>query len=274
MVMSLLEKTKFLLRSHRIFPKKSFGQHFMIDNSILEKMVDYALLKNSDVVLDIGAGFGFLTKLLASKCETVLAVESDARLVDVLCEQLKNVSNVKIIKGDVFNVNVPRFTKVVSIPPYNISSSLLLWLFHQKFERAVLIFQKEFANRLVALVGSEAYGWLTVIAYYYVDVELLDDVSRKMFYPPPEVESTIVRLKSKIPPFTIRDEALFKQFVQSLFTQRNRKVRNALVSFIRGRMASDMGNTLKKVESFPFLDKRVRELAPEDFGALLNGLIE
>jgi len=272
--MSLLEKAKFLLRKHRIFPNKRLGQNFMIESSILQNAISYASLAQDDVVLDIGTGLGFLTQSLATECKRVLAIESDARLVKILCEQLRNLSNIKIIHGDVLQTSIPQFNKVVSIPPYSISSPLLLWLFSQKFDCAVLIFQKEFVDRLVASVGSEHYGWLAVVAYYYAEIELLDDVPRWMFYPQPEVDSIIVRLKpKKLKPFTLKSEALFKQFTQSLFTRRNRKVKNAIESFIQSTRASNMENALKIAESFPFRDKRVRELAPEDFGALFNGII-
>jgi len=273
--MSLLKRTKFLLRKYRIFPKKPLGQNFTVEPSIFQRMINYASLDLNDVVLDIGAGLGFLTRFLANKCKSVLAVESDARLVKVLREQLKDLPNARIIKGDVLKVQIPHFNKAVSIPPYRISSRLLLWLFNKNFDCAVLIFQKEFANRLVASVGSEDYGWLTVVAYHYVEVELLDDIPRWMFYPPPEVDSVIVRLKpKKPPPFTLKNEALFKQLVQSLFTRRNRKVRNAVSLFMKGTHAITAGNTIKIVDSLPFRDKRVRELAPEDFGALANALAE
>jgi 16S rRNA (adenine1518-N6/adenine1519-N6)-dimethyltransferase len=273
--MSLLEKTKFLLRRYRIFPNKLLGQNFMVDSSVLQSMVDYASLKQNDVVLDIGAGLGFLTRFLANKCERVLAVESDERLVEGLREQLKDLPKVKIVEGDVFKVGLPQFNKVVSIPPYHISSHLLLWLFRQKFDCAVLILQKEFANRIAATVNSEDYGWLAVVAYYYAEVELLNDVPKWMFYPQPKVDSVVVRLKPKSPrPFTLKSETLFKQLTQSLFARRNRKVKNAVTPFIRGAYATRAESVTKMVQDVPFRDKRARELAPEDFGALSNALAE
>jgi 16S rRNA (adenine1518-N6/adenine1519-N6)-dimethyltransferase len=245
----------------------------MVDSSILQNMVDYASLNQNDVVLDIGAGLGFLTRFLANKCKGVLAVESDVHLVRILREQLKDLPSVKIIEGDVLKAYIPQFNKVVSIPPYNISSRLLLWLFSKNFVCAVLVFQKEFANRLAASIGSEDYGWLTVLTYYHVEVELLDDVPKRMFYPQPEVESIIVRLKPrKVSPFKLKNEIVFRQLVQSLFTERNRKVRNAILPFMKGVPAIAAEKTVKLTEAFPFGDKRVRELAPEDFGALANAL--
>jgi len=270
--MSLLEKTKLLLRRYRIFPKKSLGQNFIVDSSIFNVVADYASLNQADVVLDVGAGLGFLTRFLAGRCKTVLAVELDARLVKVLREQLKNLSNVRIIKGDVLKTEIPKFNKVVSIPPYHISSSLLLWLFNKSFDCAVLIFQKEFAERLIAHVGSEHYGWLTVVAYYHVEVELLDNVPRWMFHPQPEVDSVIVRLKpKKPPPFTLKSKEFFRRLTRALFTHRNRIVKNAVLPIIKSMRLS---NVEKIAESLPFHDKRVRELAPEDFGALANALTE
>ena len=245
----------------------------MVESSIFQRMADYASLRRSDVVLDIGAGLGFLTRFLADKCKSVLAVESDSGLVRGLREQLKDAPNVKIVEGNVLKVQVSQFNKVVSIPPYNISSALLLWLFNRNFDRAVLIFQKEFANRLVASVGSEDYGWLTVFAYYHVELELLDEVPKWMFYPRPEVDSIIACLKPKKPsPFSLRNEALFKQLVQALFTQRNRKIRNAVLPFIKSMHTTITENVVELADSLPFHDKRVRELAPEDFGALANAL--
>ncbi|NWF87435.1 ribosomal RNA small subunit methyltransferase A [Candidatus Bathyarchaeota archaeon] len=270
--MSFLEKAKFLLRKHQIHPKKALGQNFMIDPSTIQSMVDSAFLDTKDVVLDIGAGLGFLTQLMASKCGKVLAIESDANLVDVLRNELASLSNVQIIYNDLFKAKVPEFNKVVSIPPYHISSHLLLWLFRQNFECAVLILQREFANRLAASVENKNYGWLAVVGYYYVEVELLDDVPKWMFYPQPEVDSIIVRLKPKKPsPFPLKNEAIFKQLTQSLFTRRNRKVRNAIKPFIKSIYVADEEKTF---ETIPFLDRRVRELAPEDFGALVNALVK
>ena len=245
----------------------------MIEPSVHHRLVDYAALSRSDVVLDVGAGLGFLTRLLAGRCKRVLAVESDSRLVKLLRDQLKGMCNVEIVKGNVLKMSTLHFNKVVSIPPYHISSPLLLWLFGKRFDCGALIFQREFANRFAASVGSENYGWLTVVTYYYAEVELLDDVPRWMFYPQPEVDSMIVRLKPrKPPPFNLKNKALFKQLVQALFTRRNRKVRNAVLPFLK-RAQATAAETGVEAASLPFQDKRVRELAPEDFGALANALV-
>ena len=271
--MSLLEKAKSLLRRHRIVPNRLMGQNFMVEPSVFESLDKHASLGQNDVVLDIGAGLGFLTRFLASRCQTVLAVEADSKLVGVLREQLEEFSTIEIFKGNVLKAQLPAFNKIVSIPPYQISSHLLQWLFKKHLDCAVLVLQKEFANRLVSPIGSEDYGWLTVLAHYHVGVEFFDEVPKWMFYPQPKVDSVIVRLKPKeTPPFKLKDEDTFIQMVRSLFTQRNRKVRNAILPFLKGIRHTTAEEALKLAETVPFYDKRPRELAPEDFGALANAL--
>jgi 16S rRNA (adenine1518-N6/adenine1519-N6)-dimethyltransferase len=273
--MSLLEKAKYLLRTHRIHPKKSLGQNFMIEPAFFSSMADRVSLDKNDVILDIGAGLGFLTIFLADKCKTVLAVETDKVIARVLREQIADVSNVKVIEGNVLRTDVPPFNKVVSIPPYNISSHLLLWLFNKQFDSAALIIQKEFAGRLAASVGTEDYGWLTVLTYYYTEVELLEKVPKSAFYPQPKVDSIITRLMPQKPkPFRLKDETSFRRIVQSLFTQRNRKVRNAILPYLKGTCMQPKEKAARNAGILPFHDVRVRELTPEEFGVLANAIVD
>lgn len=269
--MDLLQETKRLLRLYRISPKKRLGQNFAIDSTLLREMISYASVGKGDVVLEIGAGLGFLTRLLSQKCKCVIAVEVDPKLVKVLNKQIDDLPNMVLIEGDILKVQGPSFNKVVSTPPYSISSPLLFWLLERKFDCAVLTFQEEFAERLAAPAGSKGYGRLTVATYYLADVELLDPVPRDKFFPPPDVDSLIVRLKPREPPFTLKNREAFFKLVQILFTQRNRKVRKAIIPFLyRGGMERKDATIL--ADSLPFHNKRVRELAPEDFAELSNFL--
>jgi 16S rRNA (adenine1518-N6/adenine1519-N6)-dimethyltransferase len=271
--MILLEETKSLLRSHRTSPKKEFGQNFLVEPSVYQLMIDYASLNQDDTVLDIGAGFGFLTRLMAGKCRTVVAVESDGTLANVLRERLSGLSNVKLVEGDVLKADIPEFSKIVSTPPYNISSDLLLWIFSRSFNRAVLIFQREFADRLVARVASEKYGWLAVLTHYWAEVELLDKVSKSSFYPQPEIDSVIVRVVPKERRLIGQEEMLtFKRFVKVLFTHRNKKVKGAVLAYLRGVGGMSKLDAAKVAEKLPYSDSRVRELAPEDFGVFINAI--
>lgn len=273
--MSLLEKAKCLLRTHQIQPKKSLGQNFMIDPAFFSCMTDSVSLAKNDVALDIGAGLGFLTRFLADKCETVLAVEIDKAIVRVLRQQTADMGNVKVIEGNVLRAVVPPFDKVVSIPPYNISSHLLLWLLNKHFDSAALIIQKEFARRLTASVGTEDYGWLTVLTHYYAEVEFLEKVSKSAFYPQPKVDSIVTCFMArKRKPFRLKDELAFRRVVQSLFTQRNRKVRSAILPYLRGTCPKYRMKATRDAEIVPFHDVRVRELTPEEFGVLANAIVD
>lgn len=268
-----LEETKQLLRTHRITPNKLLGQNFMVEQSLYLKLCTYAVLSQSDVVLDAGAGFGFLTCFLADKCKAVVAVEKDPQVARVLREQVKGFGNVTEIEGDVLKVVLPQFNKVTAVPPYYLSSHLVMWILERKIDCAVLILQKEFADRLVATVGSEAYGWLTVVTYQSAEVELLAAVPKDMFYPQPEVDSVIVRLKPwSTKPFEVKDSVFFVRMTKWLFTQRNKKLAKALSPFIRSNFKLNKQEAENLALSLPFHDRRVRELSPKDFGALANAL--
>lgn len=258
---------------HRILPKKRLGQNFVVNSGLLQSMITYASVSEEDIVLEVGAGMGFLTRLLSQRCKQVIAVEVDPKLVKILRRQISGLDNVDLIEGDILSVLVPQFNKVVSTPPYSISSPLLFWLLEKKFDCAVLTFQREFAERLAAAVGSKDYGRLTVAVYYLAEVDLLDPVPRSVFYPPPDVDSLVVRMRPRKPPFFVEDRKFFFDLVQRLFTQRNKKVRNAIISFLCEK-GVERKNATKLADSLSFHDKRVGELAPEDFGALSNEVIQ
>jgi 16S rRNA (adenine1518-N6/adenine1519-N6)-dimethyltransferase len=239
---------------------------------MLQRLVSHASLTEDDVVLEVGAGLGFLTQLLSSKCKKVITVEVDPQLVNFLRKQLHSLQNVELVEGDILKVSLPPFSKVVSAPPYSLSSPLLFRLLEQNFECAVLVLQKEFAERLAASVGTKDYGRLTVTIYYRADVELLDLVPRTMFYPPQDVDSMMVRLKPRAPPFQVDDEETFFELVRTLFTQRNKKVRNGLIPFLNKHEITGK-DAVELADSTIYSTKRVRELAPEDFGILTNELL-
>ncbi|MGE5532855.1 MAG: 16S rRNA (adenine(1518)-N(6)/adenine(1519)-N(6))-dimethyltransferase RsmA [Bacillota bacterium] len=270
-----LEETKELLQSHHITPNKLLGQNFMIEPSLYPKLSGYAALSKADVVLDVGAGLGWLTCFLAGKSKAVVAVEKDTEVAAILNEQANGLSNVTVIEGDVLKVAMPEFNKVIAAPPYYLSSQLVVWLLDQKIDCAVLILQKEFADRLVAPIGSEEYGWLTVLTKQMAEVGILDTVPKELFYPQPEVDSVIVRLKPwGIKPFEIKERLSLMNLVKWLFTQRNKKLAKAISPFIRGSLKISKQEADKMAFSLPHKDRRVRQLKPEDFGDIANALRE
>ena len=268
-----LDETKQLLRTFLISPNKVLGQNFMVETTLYPKLAAYALLNASDVVLDVGAGFGWLTRFLADKCQWVVAVEKDSRVALVLREQVKSKSNVTVVEGDVLKANLPPFNKVVAAPPYYLSSNLVLWLIERRIECAILIVQKEFANRLAASVGTKEYSWLSVVASYALEVKLLDLVPKELFYPQPEVDSIIVALKPwSTKPFAVKNLAAFVQLTKWLFSQRNKKTSKAISSFLKSNCKITKIEAEKLAQSLPFREYRPRQLTPANFGELANAL--
>jgi len=273
--MSLLEKTRQLLWTYKIRPNRLLGQNFLVDETIFPKLAEYASIDQTDTVLDVGAGFGFLTSFMAASCARVVAVEKDALVTSALHKQVRESLNIRVIEGDVLSVDLPVFDKVVSAPPYQISSALLNWLFLRPFKCAVLILQEEFASRITAPIGTEDYSWMTVYAYYHANVELLDAVPRQKFYPSPEIDSIIVRLTPRSKPaFPLIDARMFKQMLKSVFAERNKKLINAAMPFAKNVLRLTSEDAKLRLVKLPFFEERVRTLAPEAFGEVARVLID
>lgn len=273
MGMGLLEETRRILRNNKIFPRKKLSQSFLVEESILDKMISYASINRDDSVLEVGAGLGFLTERLAKVSGRVIAVEIDPKLTRILARRLSGYRNVIILRGDILKVQVPEFNKVVSVPPYSISSPLLFWLLKRNFECAVLTFQEEFSQRLTALPGTKNYGRLTVSVYYHADVDLLDFIPKEFFWPAPKVNSMIVRLKPRKPPFHVENEESFFNFVRAVFTQKNKKLRNAVKTFFSS-LNIPRSVYAQLTDSIPFHYRRVREMSPEEIALVFNDLVK
>ncbi|MBS7640979.1 MAG: 16S rRNA (adenine(1518)-N(6)/adenine(1519)-N(6))-dimethyltransferase RsmA [Candidatus Bathyarchaeia archaeon] len=272
--MGLLEETKRILMAHEVRLRRRLGQNFLVDEGILKKLVSYASVNDDDIILEVGAGLGFLTEHLARIAKQVIAVEIDPKIVRILMHRLSNYRNVVILRGDILKIsNLPYFNKVVSIPPYSISSPLIFWLLRRRFDCAVLTFQEEFGRRLVAQPGTGDYGRLTVTVYYYADVDLLDFIPRESFWPMPEVNSVIVRLRPRKPPFYVKDEEQFFRFLRAVFTQKNKKVRSAIKVFLSD-LKFPKEIMYNVADSIAFHERRVRELSPEELALIFNELYE
>ena len=265
-------RVKAILRAYGLRPKKRLGQHFLLDEGLMERLAEHASLGPEDTVLDVGAGLGFLTEELAKRSGLVIAVELDKGLVRALRDRLSGYPNVMLVEGDVFKVEIPRFNKAVSAPPYNVISKLIFWLLDRPgHELSVLIVQEELARRLVATPGSSDYGRLTVMAYYKADVELLEPVPRESFWPRPDVNSMAVKLLSRPAPFRVEDEALFSALVRGLFSHRNKLVRSAL-RLALSALGMDERDARGLALEAPHARRRVRELSPEDIAEIANYL--
>ncbi len=241
------------------------GQNFLINKYTAKKEIEYAEINKNDIVLEVGPGKGFLTNLLAEKAKKVICVEIDKKLV----KHLENIipDNVEIINNDILKVDLkklPRFNKIVSNIPYQISSPLIFKILEYNFDLAVLILQKEFAQRLVAEPGDKNYSRLSVSVFYDAYCELLDIVSKKHFRPIPKVDSAIVKiLPRKYKPFELIDKTFFLKLNRELFNYRRKKIKTIL---------KNIYNLENK--NLPFLEYRVEKLSPKQIGILSNKLIK
>ncbi len=238
-----------------------FGQNFLINKEIAEREIRYANISKKDTVLEIGPGKGILTDILSKKAKKVIAIEIDKRLIKQLKE--KDYKNVDIINKDVLKLEfskIPKFNKIVSNLPYQISSPITFKILKYNFDIAVLVYQKEFAERMIAKPKSKNYSRLSISVYYRSKCEYLETISKKFFKPRPKVDSAIIRLKPrKNPPFKIKDEETFFSFVGVLFSQRRKKIKTIL------RDKYNINNV-----KIPYENNRIEELSPKEIAYLSN----
>lgn len=244
--------------------KTKLGQNFLTDMPTAQREVEYANINKKDVVLEIGPGKGFLTKILSDKAKKVISIEIDQTLAQYIKDL--NLDNVEIINADVLELDfntLSKFNKIVSNIPYQISSPLTFKMLEYPFELAVLIYQKEFAERMVAKHGTKNYSRLTVNTYYKAGCKLLEIVPKEFFNPKPKVDSAMVKIIPRSsPPFKLKDEVFFFDLINNLFSQRRKKIKN----IIKNKYQCEL-------KEIPFLDKRVEELSPKEIGVLSDRLL-
>jgi 16S rRNA (adenine1518-N6/adenine1519-N6)-dimethyltransferase len=247
-------------------------QHFLVDERILDKIVEAAHLDGEETVLEIGAGIGNLTEQLADRARKVIAIELDPVLVEVLNDRFKTAENVQVIQGDVLQVDFPKFDKVVANLPYSISSEITFKLFKHRFELGILMYQYEFARRLVASPNSKDYSRLSVNTRYFADASIIMTVPPSAFSPPPEVRSAVVELVPRPAPFDVVDEDFFLRFVTAVFSQRRKKLKN---SILKTSHLLGVNNLKKIVEQLPetLVDKRPENLEPGELAEIANRIV-
>ncbi len=207
---------------------------------------------------------------MREKAGKVVAVEKDPVLVRELRETFKDHSNVVIVEGDILKINpLPDFNKLLSTPPYYLSSKLALFLSKTKFDVASVVFQKEFGERLLAEPGTREYGRLTVSVRRRLNIEKVREISRMAFQPKPQVDSILLRMIHKE---TLRevDERLFEEIVRGIFTQRRRLLRGALLHFLTKKLGRESARKIMTEIVFPHA--RVYQLSITQFEDLSEQL--
>ncbi len=265
------EEVKGVLESIGKRPTRRLGQNFLLDDNIIQRSVKLADLSREDIVLEIGPGLGNLTEELLRTGAKVVAIEQDKVFVDFLRKRFGE--RVQLIQADAVKAFLPEFNKVVSNLPYQISSPITFKLLDVGFEVAVLMLQKEFAERMVAKPCTAEYGRLTVGVYYRANCQIVIDVPRTAFWPQPKVDSCVVMLTPKPPPFRVADEKVFFDVVRAIFSHRRKKISNSLLS--DPSVAGLIGAVAKEsINKLPYASKRAEELTPEMIGELSDGLME
>ena len=228
------------LLARGIKPRKKWGQNFLTRPEVAQKIVDAVPLTGDEVVVEIGPGAGALTGPLAQRARRVVAVEFDEGLADLLVEDLGEWSKVEIVRGDILEQSLAAIREhngggklvVVGNIPYSITTPILEWMIagREHVSHGSLLVQKEYAARLAAAAGSEDYGSLTVFARYYLILEPLFTVPPTAFWPRPQVESMVVRLRFRTtPPVEVPDPDRLFTIVRAAFGQRRKTLANALL---------------------------------------------
>lgn len=281
--------TAEIIRKYGFNFQKKFGQNFLIDANILEKIVNSAEITKEDCVIEIGPGIGTMTQYLAEHAGWVVAVEIDKNLIPILKETLSEYDNVTIINEDILKVDIGKLAqeknegrpiKVVANLPYYITTPIIMGLFesHVPLSSITVMVQKEVADRMQVGPGTKDYGALSLAVQYYARPEIIVNVPPTCFMPRPNVGSAVIRLiRFEEPPVQVESEKKLFSIIKAAFNQRRKTLANALVN--SSSLIDKKGNALKvtRQEVYGVLDKmgisqtiRGEALTLEEFAELSN----
>ena len=236
--------TRAILERHGFTFKKSFGQNFLTDTNILQKIVDTAEIDKNVNVIEIGPGIGALTEFLAENAAEVMAFEIDDRLVPILADTLRDFDNVTVVNQDILKVDLAQYIaefknpdlpiKVVANLPYYITTPILMHLIESgiPFSEFVVMMQKEVADRISAQPNTKAYGSLSIAVQYYMTAKVAFIVLRTVFVPAPNVDSAILKMvRREQPAVEVQDEKFFFKVTKASFVHRRKTLWNNLTSY-------------------------------------------
>ncbi len=234
------QETIQVLQKHDFHFRKKFGQNFLIDPHVLDKIVDAAEVTEDDFVLEIGPGIGTMTQYLCERAKKVLAVEIDDKLIPILQETLSAYDNVEVIHGDILKQDIQAIAdqhndgkpiKVVANLPYYITTPIIMQLLESRVPLAnvTVMVQKEVAERMQAKPGTKEYGALSLAVQYYANPYLAANVPPNCFMPRPNVGSAVIRLDClKKNPIEVKDEKLMFRLIRASFNQRRKTLQNGI----------------------------------------------
>lgn len=235
------KNTAEIIQKYQFDFRKKFGQNFLIDNNILDKIIEAADITREDCVLEIGPGIGTMTQRLAEEAGEVIAVEIDKNLIPILGETLADYDNVTILNEDILKVDIHQIAaqhggkplKVVANLPYYITTPIIMALFesHAPLKSVTIMVQKEVADRMCVGPGTKEYGALSLAVQYYAKPKIITKVPASCFMPRPNVDSTVIHLmRYEKPPVETKDEAWFFAIIRASFNQRRKTLANGLAN--------------------------------------------
>ena len=225
------QNTIEVLQKYNFSFQKKFGQNFLIDTHVLDKIIQSANITEDDMVLEIGPGIGTMTQYLAQAAGKVIAVEIDKNLIPILEDTLSGYDNVRVINEDVLKLDLKKLVKVVANLPYYITTPIIMGLFENEVpvESITVMVQKEVADRMQTGPGNKDYGALSLAVQYYADPYIVANVPPNCFMPRPKVGSAVIRLTChQEKPVQVQDEKLMFNIIRASFNQRRKTLANGL----------------------------------------------
>ncbi|MBI2597575.1 MAG: ribosomal RNA small subunit methyltransferase A [Candidatus Diapherotrites archaeon] len=278
--MDLFQELNKLMAEYSFAPSRAKAQNFVISESLLKKMVEAAQLDEKDVVLEIGAGTGFLTRALLSSSK-VVAFELDDKLFGLLLQNFSkeiSLGKLRVFGGNFLEHQLQGFNKVVSLPPYTISSQMMFKLLSHDFELGVMVFQREFVDKCLSRPGFKEFCPIAVLVDYYFDSEVLvGNISPENFFPKPSAFSTMIRLLRKKNVARIKRQGLFEHFLKQVFRYKNKNLRNALhnsFSFFKTRTKMDKKEFEETVSKLRQSNSKVYLVESADFVEIFEKIFE
>jgi len=269
---SVIKKHVFdSLKKMNMTPSRRMGQNFLVDYHIIHYQVKQAEIKKGDIVLEIGGGIGNLSKCLAEDAKKLYIVEADRRMVGFLQEFMSSYSNTEILHGDAVKIELPKFTKCISNLPYQISSPITFKLLEHDFELAILMYQREFAQRFFASPGTRDYSRISVMMNLKANCTYLKTVKPSSFFPSPKIFSSIVSITKKKNTYKF-DHDDFGRFITLLFTQKKKTVRSVLVNLIKRKSKQNVQLDQEVLKELPYLERRIFSLTIDELAKMYSNL--
>ena len=279
------QKTIEIIQKYEFAFQKKFGQNFLIDTHVLEKIIAAAGVTEDDCVLEIGPGIGTMTQYLAEAAGKVIAVEIDKNLIPILSDTLSEYQNVRIINEDVLKLDLRKLAdeenggkaiKVVANLPYYITTPIIMGLFENQVpvESITVMVQKEVADRMQTGPGSKDYGALSLAVQYYAEPYIVANVPPNCFMPRPKVGSAVIRLtRHKEPPVEVKDEKLMFDIIRASFNQRRKTLANGLNNSDKITCSKEIiTEAIEKLGKGPSV--RGEALSLQEFASLSNDIFE